>query len=695
MTQPKTSKTLNRRKYGSAQAEKVFKDALGASGEAVAVKQNALALYRAARVSFGLGSQNHSAAVIRTLAQVIDINKVNRKSIISKVGGSYSVISDAYRRICGLLEIEDRSPEQLSKIPKKYLLSWIGARVGCVPRTCMEPHLADHLPSPGPVQDRLLHGLKHEQLKLNYGLAVILAYSRGNSRSAIQKIGHTFRVFDGVLTRLRHETEDPSASENLDAELLYKAISVILNDEGYSLSHRSQIVSRFCVQIKLINSHMESFAKKLEFFSSWKIYDIDFGWFIKKRENNSLINNLQRERRSARCSVAADDIGLVYRLIEARWREIDLIRKAFDKQCENIQSRNTGSVSERVPFSVTIPHINVDGRVSPQTITLDFAVVTERVLAKYVKLPHYLTKSPSPVFFLQYIGTRNKSDEWKAHSGHFAADAAEPPLLAMCRTGFFLSSKARVDLQLAEVSAFKQRANLFFEQHCFCLFAFKFRPDQNLARACFQRSIVLLPIREMHHGVAVGRAIARCEMRGARIGETMQQVFEPKSFELIRRDPVKVWSFWAKPKGRLAERYLISDKDVHAVMDVLRVMDANGWPLEKIKPASDLEQKCGYQYYIYQRNGTALKHHNMSCSLATVLWPYNLRSHDLRHAVVRYHYNNGVSLSALAILLHHKGGRELLNGVEDISDVTRMYATPTVTMQMSTPDYLATFEPSS
>lgn len=556
---------------------------------------------------------------------------VARARIADLVGIRIPYCGLAYRALCLRFGQVPAGPIGKHRpLPPDPLAPGLLAAVSPMPQTRLDPDTGAIWPSPNlRVATKVLR-LRSKSLRLAAGIALTLGAARGISREAQHHLIIAFAALDRCLRN--------TAPRN--PIHLSQALAAYLTDESLAPATRQMNWRRWVVAFGHIDAYcVEQPAFALR-YAPWRLT-------FPKAYCAPLAGKVMREarqraqaRRADRCSPVAHDRASIDAVYDARYREIEIIRQAFDRQCADIRAGTHALRNGRKRFEVTLPSHTADGEPVSGVTTLDFAVVS----------PSYLQRRAAAKSHALVMGCRR--DFWLVYRG--TVEGHEPPIFAMYRAGCFYDPRYATNQQRYARAQLLPPAQWATSLSYYGQFRFARRFDTRMAARCFHAGITVIPIDELHFAVAVGRAIARSVLAGARIGEAMQQRAEPDAFRAVRVGGTRAFVYDAVPKQSTApETYFLYETDFRCILAVVEVQRANGWTMQVIQPAGPLRNKCPPALYLYQRGGRALGHGELSAAVRLPLWPRCLASHDLRHGQARYLLRQGVSKYDIAGFLHH------------------------------------------
>lgn len=628
-----------------------------------------LARYRSLRAAVRLKSFAHPERVLDLAVMIMGPQGIQKQTLHLLIGGPRKQLDVAYADLVKRFAQVPHSKVVIDYKPDDPLGPWLLEQLGTLPETALDPLYAEMLNSPDLRSRVHIFALQIPAVRLLAGATLFLSAARRLRPRYFHDIS-TFRLFEKKLIEAGVKMEqstgfeanasadsDVAASKSLETGLAAAAVRAILNDETLSADRRVAVYNSIVWNITRLDRLSVSYPEFADRYRPWRIaVPTDMLQQIKRR----LQHRAQSERiarRESTCAVAATDPGAVYRAYDSRFGEIEQIREAFDDQCALIEAGKIKFDQGRVRFSVTLPCTDADSSLAIGGLTLDFAVVTPRSLARQnASLSESaLGASNADAFLLEYLGPRDPEDRLKLlRDGTVRPGPCEPPILAMYRAGCFQAAQYASPALLAKREALLPPARWPQSYAATQMFRFISKKHNIFAGRCLQVGIILLPIHELHFAQAVGRAAGRSILRGARIGEVMQQLAQRGSFTPSATSGENLWKYEAIAKMKtFAEAFYLSAQDMEAVLDVMRITARNGWSPKVVKPAVILKAKCRPATYLYQRSGRSLCISQVNMLLALPMWPHSHRAHDLRHGIARHHHHNGMSRKAIASFLHH------------------------------------------
>lgn len=621
-----------------------------------------LAGYRARRAAIGRKNLPIGPAVLTALARLLDgARPVAQGRIAELVGIHPRHCGAVYRATClalGQVPCGARMPDALPPDPLVPLLSALGP----LPETYVDADLGAMIPAPQPRASARVATLRCEALRLAAGLALVLAAARGVADRTQAAIVAAFAVLDERLAN----------TEPLAPGRLGKALEAFLTDASLTPACRAYHWSQWGRAFAAIDAYCLRHASLAERYRGWHLafpatYCARFARAV-TREAKCLAD----VKRKARSGPVAQDRAAILACFDSRFSEIAEIRKAFDATCAGLRERKLTLRNGRHCFSLTVHSSTPDGTLIGCYTTLDFAIVTGDYLRRRVPpVGSALPLRTGASYYLAYLGTQ---------AGN------EPPLLQMYRFGCFFEDRHADSRQRAARAQLLPPMDWPTSADAYLLFRYANGVDTHMAIRCFRAGITLIPIAELHFAVAVGRAIARSVLAGARIGEAMQQRAEPDAFRAQQLSGARGFAYDAIAKGRASpEPYFLNSADFQSIVAVVKVRKANGWPIAVAPPAASLRPKCPPAKYLYQRNGRALSNAALNLAVRLPLWPRLARSHDLRHGQARYLSSQGIHERDIANFLHHVlPAPELARDELTSGHAVGVYITPTDQMLAAT-----------
>ena len=622
-----------------------------------------LARYRALRATLRLKSYAHPQRVIDLAAEVMGAKGFAKKTLHLLIGGGKEQLAHVYADLVKRFNLMPHANTSVAYQPDDPLGPWLIERLGPLPETALDPLYATMIAAPSLRSTIRIFALKVPAVRLLAGTSLYLSAGR-LLRRRFYHDASAFRLFDEKLIEVGAAADpdsadaqtDPGSVQPVSIQLVAAALRALLADETISAYRRVQTMTQIVGHIARLDRLCAAHPQLQDRYRPWRIsVPVSILKPLKKRVSD-VAGHERIQRRDETCAPTAMDPGAIYRTLETRFCEVANIRQAFDEQCRLLEEGKNAFDHGSARFSVTLPSTLADGSLKAGEITLDFAIVTPRSLARRCSATEAaLGEGQEDALLLEYLGPRNPGDRLKlARDGSAPTGACEPPILAMYRAGCFLAASHLPPALLAERSALLPPAS-WPQSHVATQqyrYVDKFRTT--LARKCLNEGIVLLPIHELHFALGVGRALARSVLRGARIGEAMQQLADPQAFTPGAANGENIWQYHAIAKQRtVPEVFYLSARDMEAVMDVMRISGRNGWTAGPVKPAPSLRAKCGPATYLYQRGGFSMDASELNMTLALPLWPHSQRTHDLRHGIARHHHHNGMSRPTIAAFLHH------------------------------------------
>lgn len=624
-----------------------------------------LAKYRLLRAKIKSNPPPHPPRVIELAAQAIRKMTFSKRSLHSLVGGSQRDLVEVYAELAQRLRQVPNAKIKLDYRPDNPLGPWLLHHLGSLPESQLDPLYAQIIEAPPLRMAIRAFALKIPAVRILAGVSLYLSAAQGRRSDFFQQLA-AFRMLEDKLIEAGAEPdtvidEIGMAStvnpQNISIEIAHAAFKAILADDTLTPHTRVQRYKTIKQHMARLDRFCVTYPQFALRYQPWRIaapYGVDRLHFKRLMH---LAKAEREKRREKSCAPTAVDPGATYRAYETRFHEVELIRNAFDAQCELLRDGKIQLEREESRFSVTIPRTRADGSMMVGGCTLDFALVTRKSLSRRVPSlgMRWLGGDSLETLYLEYLGPRDPEDRLKMlRDGTPAQGPCEPPVLAMYRSGCFFAPQHSSAKQLSEREALLPRASWSHKPSASSQFRFGNKTKSKVAGRCLRAGIVLVPIEEMHFAFAAGRAVGRSVLRGARLGEVLQQVGHPEAFEPSGTKDDVVWTYHAIAKKKtVPEEFYLSPLDMEAILYVMRVTGRNGWKPVIVKPAKTLRSKCAPAVYLYQRRGTAVDHYDISLTVALPLWPHSQRSHDLRHGIARNHRHNGMSRDEISVFLHH------------------------------------------
>ncbi len=641
-----------------------------------------LAGYRRRRAAIRVNYPHPERVLLLALEMLGPGEIPSHRRIRALIGRPVNQLPQAYAFMCQRLGLMPSGTSKADYRPADRLSPWLTQHLGTLPETSLDPDLGSLLTAPTPRRLARIAALCVPAVRLFAGLAIFFAAARG-SKMQPEMMGQ-FKHLDTVLLAAGVPEGDQPAAVARD--ILLTAISAFMKDERCSPRLRTSCWTQWNRQLAIIDAYMLRFPALAARYAAFRLALPTLAFALEARRLAHRADADRKLRRDNACAPTAQDPGAIYRAYDTRLRDVAELRAHFDIQCALLEAGNVDFAQDRARFSVTLPRTRPDGSRSEGDCTLDFAVTTAHHLARRVPTvaAGALARAGGSTFLLEYLGPRDPADRLatRMDDAH-ASSAGEPPLLAMYRAGCFLRPIHASAEQLQRREQLLPGARWPQSPYAWALFNYIGRARLRLAAQSLRRGIILIPIHELHFALAVARALGRSILRGARIGEVMQQTFDPESFVPVTSREQTLWSYQAIAKARtVPEPYLLHERDMQAVLDVARVTRANGWSMPMVTAAHTLTDKCGRARFLYQRNGRALAQAQLSAALALPLWPGAQRSHDLRHGIARHLRHTGRSLGSIMALLHHRTPVPASSGPEGIPESAAIhgYVRPTRAM---------------
>lgn len=622
-----------------------------------------LARYRALRATLRVKSYAHPQRVIDLAAEVMGAKGFTKKTLHLLIGGGKEQLAHVYADLVKRFNLMPHANTSVAYQPDDPLGPWLIERLGPLPETALDPLYATMIAAPSLRSTIRIFALKVPAVRLLAGTSLYLSAGR-LLRHRFYHDASAFSLFDEKLVEVGAAADpdsadaqtDPGSVQPVPRELVAAALRALLADETIPAYRRVQTMTQIVGHIARLDRLCAAHPQLQDRYRPWRIaVPLSILKPLKKRVSD-VARHERIKRRDESCAPTAMDPGAIYRTLETRFCEVASIRQAFDEQCRLLEEGKNAFDHGSARFSVTLPSTLADGSLKAGEIALDFAIVTPRSLARRCSATEAaLGEGQEDALLLEYLGPRNLRDRLKlSRDGSAPTGTCEPPILAMYRAGCFLPASHLPPALLAERSALLPPASWPQSHVATQQYRYVDRFRTILARKCLNEGIVLLPIHELHFALGVGRALARSVLRGARIGEAMQQLADPQAFTPGAANGDNIWQYHAIAKQRtVPEVFYLSARDMEAVMDVMRITGRNGWTAGPVKPAPSLRAKCGPATYLYQRGGFSMDASELNMTLALPLWPHSQRTHDLRHGIARHHHHNGISRPTIAAFLHH------------------------------------------
>nr|WP_218821449.1 hypothetical protein [Sphingomonas laterariae] len=560
--------------------------------------------------------------------------------------------------------------------------AWILGQVGPLPETSLDPALrlpggreqatggragaapetqAAMLPAPSLRHRARVGALTAPAIRWMMGLALYIRAARGDG-SVIDACVHAAEALDRLL----------AGGDPRDARWRTQRIGHFLDDVNRSTYSRQALWGQWLADVAIVDRYLTRYPEIAARCAPLRFALPEHRARPGVRRLRAATRAAAEARRLATCQAVADDLPGIHAALENRTREIAAIRASFDAQCAKIRAGELALQRGRLRFACTLPRTAIDGRLDAGTRDLDFAVVSRAYLYRRLdrgKAARWMAEAPGADhdLYLVYLGPRQPGD-------------GLPILDLYAAGGFSLARYRTADQARALASAIGDRRWPKVLRHL-RLFRAQDGLARTLANRCLAHKIILIPVHELHHAMTVARAAARSCLRGARIGEVMQQCHGPGQLTRIAVQPEPLYAYRAIAKMRTEpEDFWLSGADVDALIAVLGVMKANGWPLQTLAPAATLDRKCRPARYLYQRGGYACDRSEINMAIALALWPRDVRSHDLKHGLGRHLLQKGVDIPTIGLILHHREGESSLVAGDGRS-ATRIYCQATPQMQ--------------
>ncbi len=618
-----------------------------------------LAGYRHRRAALVGISFPHPLKVIVAAAAVFD--ETQRPTVAhfrALVGGPFHTALATYPRFCSMVGHVAREGRAIDRHILARLGMWQRKVLGPLPRTQLDPVTGPLLPAPELRQWMRVFVMVDPALRVLAGVTLLLASARGERKSRITEFIHALEDLAKLLAG-----RDPR-----NPAWLLQCLRAFLDNETLTIAKRVATWATWVRIFNCFNRYLDCQPEvALRFARSRIAFPADLC--------TATVKILQRRRRAAkaawrtqRCKNFADNPALAPVRLECRYREIATVHAAFVEQCAALASGAVGLRKQRSAFSITLACLPADEGLAAVPRTLDFGIVSTRWLAE--RLP-----GPTPVDVSQWPADKR----WLIYEG--AREGLGPPLLEMLCAGCFQDIK----------QPRSQRAQFWLPQEPWptgvtTLLRARQRPTRLLIGRALRRGIAVVPIEELHHAAAIGRAAGRSAISGARIGEILQQRFTEDAYRRTDGNRPVVYAYQAIPKGRHApEEFLITEEDFEAIVTVVEVAAAIGEVLIAVSPAQLLARKCKPAEYLYQRSQRLLRDSEVTFAMSLLLWPDYATPHDLRHAGARSDAHlKGASFAEVALKLHHRtreDSRRDHSSEGDLLSVTRQYCQATPLMK--------------
>lgn len=658
--------------------------------------EDLLAEYRAQRFRRSLDGIPHPEYALDLASLYFRDKKLTKRSLHAVLGGVGRNIPKAFVAVCKRLGYVPPVPNDAPYRVKEPLRPWISTILGTLPETYLDKDFGVEIKGPRLSWSTRIFAFKIPQVRLAAALATVIAVAQGTLEATVLDVIRSFELFDEKLCEVLNfsNIEDIDLFA-LDYETMRAAIDKILSDDTRSAYFRDKIFSQLKHGLHRIEAYMVRFPAIAALYCPWQL---NLPWMPVRTSLKRLRKQTETERfqqREESCSAIADNVRAIYRGYDIRFAQIGKIRDAFDAQCLAINKGELLLFNGRSDFCITLERYSSDGTLVPGFCTLDFSVVTLDYLLSIVPRAtrKALGESERDALMLMYHGPRHECDRLVVdENGIPDPGQVEPPVLAMYRYGCFMNSLPPAEELRVQRERLLPSAVWQSRAYGPRLFRAKSRLLNRFVARCLAHGVVLIPIREAHHAMAVGRALGRSILRGARIGEALQQTLSPTSFQPVEGTDPPLWRYRAIAKARtLPEDFIINKNDLEAIMDVPRIAKRNGWTTNVIKACADLQRKVSPAPFIYQRDGSRLDG-DVLYPVSIPLWPLSIRTHDLRHGIARHYRALNMPVGAISAFLHHsQPGNEYAKSIITSSAPVHGYIRPTKKMRSDLVQFLTLY----
>lgn len=655
---------------------------------AIGSPEEILAHYCVMRRSFMITREAHSERALDLAAQVLKGKRVSQKVVRKLLGGQ----DQALTHTMGLLALRlGRLPSLksgLRDLAHYDLENWMLSVLGALPETCLDEEFGSSYKRPDIIHCQRINAIKIAQVRLLAAMALFVVSANDRSSFALGKVCANFLDLDELLIGAGATPEnDGSDVYALSEQIIHDAIDRFVRDETISAHSRSERIYAWRKRKQMVEYYLQNYPEINKRYLSLQLPDVFENFRSIGYDLHCQADVLAAQRRDESCAPVADDPLAFYAVMENRYNEVTLIRSSFDEQCALITEGKVDFSQGLSRFSVTLPRANEIGLLSGGTWTLHFAVASLRYLREHIgPLRKGLYKaSKDSNLYLVYLGPETQCDIVPFNGGvkNWEENCHEPPMLAMYKAGCFLFNTELRSQTLIARSKFLPASVWPSSDVAYSTLRDLGADTRDLQVACYKSGITLLPIGAWHFTTALGRAMSRSVLRGARFGEVLQQRIGPGSFQphVDRKNPI--WKWEAIGKGKKApEPYFLSIEDLNAVDDLVKIMRRNGWQTREVYPRAEAKEKCDKGRYLYQRNGYLVTDNAIALSVSLLFWPHYVTSHDLRHGMARHLRRTGASLEMIATMLHHKLSKTASRKERrQASAITRKYAPPTGRMR--------------
>lgn len=607
-----------------------------------------LARYRALRVAYRCGQQDHHPRAIVELVTVLaEEPRIRPADIDSLLGGSAAARQRALgevRRITG--QHTAHRPRTAPREAVDELRAWVISQVGVCPDTAWggDPALPWAAPSPG--RCRRLRALRNPALRLIAALSQLIRAAGGLSRDS-----RSLRAWE-ELDRLALAATDAADGSPPPDWGAIQAQALAEQDDPTTLRPWQCLTT----ETGRVREYCRAHAIELPPLAA--------ALLAMPSPPRPLLRSalrVSRAQQGRRRAETADPIADHWQEFRRKARtvveQVAAIRDAFEACCERL-ARQPGPRTARC-FSLTVAFAD-DGRRTARTCRLDFRVwPADELMHRLGEGSETRVDPQASKFYLEWVGPR---------AGGGGDVERVLPFLGCYRRGLFIDTAHRTLEQDRDVRTLCREARWSPLRWSARLFRHEACGDQMLAGRAWQSGMVLLPIAMLHYALVVGRAILENGLcHGGRMSEILQASAAETCFHM---EPDGAVYYEAFAKGRSEPVHFYCDECVLAAIEaVLRVSRRNGWPLGRVEPLSAWRPRSTPALYIYQFHKRVIDPDVANACLRMLLWGQRLTAHDLRHCFAKIAASIAGQDRTQAALHHRRAG------------LTAYYARPTARAQ--------------
>lgn len=597
-----------------------------------------LAEYRARRARQRPGGGPHeSGAIEAAIAFLRPYPRPTQGQIAHLLGGCPESVRQAQSAIFSALGWRTRFHARPPNWPPDCdPVAALASQLCPLPLTCLDPNLFEQIARPSDSHCARILALSDPRIRRTAAVNLFLGAARASNRKRITQQIKGWELLDAWLVRMDW-ADDPLGSPARIPEALlawlaedptrarldyWTLLATASRDVEHCLATHPEVAASLdgkCVRIPLVRGYQAARA-------------------IQRAADEGA-----RRRRAGTADPIADHYPEIIRMVDERFAEIADVRDQFEKACATLARH---PAQQQLQFAVELAPLS--GGVASGNRILDFAAwkstALERRFGPAAGAP---PGPPAALFHLAFLGMRDPEN---------ADDGL--PILEAYRRGLFVSPGCRTAEQERALREWMANGEPPPELVVLRPFRYAGRGDRRLADVAFAGGMTLIPIAALHHGLAIGRAVARSGLiSGGRIAEILQQCHLAEA-DLHQREPGAFgytangqYYYLARPKGReQIERFYIDGETLAAITEVIEIAARNG---SSVRPVRRLTQDCAIRSRIYQLGGRCLTQAEINACLRMILLGYPLRSHDLRHAFGRFCRAEGLGQKNIQAVLHH------------------------------------------